>query len=296
MTARAIQLALKRRTNHVSANRASALSLSRGSLRGCLIHCRAGRVGAVRPAAARVDLVAAVHGTRGTAAIRARSRRSRVGPHRHERQHDLRRGREVHAGAVWQRLRRQRRRVEGRGARPCAAVLGAVPQNRLVLVGRAGADVSAATLTALKGRRIAIVEGYAYGPAIEGAGPDFGRTSGEEDSIRQLLAGTVDFALIDELVANYIVEHHPEEAKKRLQLGTTPLVTRQLFFTVNRARADAQAIVNRFNAQLRGMIADRTYHRLLHVESISADVNGDGTPEYVPQSDKVGTMSRRAPT
>ena len=163
-------------------------------------------------------------------------------------------------------------------------------ENRLVLVGRAGADVSAASLATLKGRRIAIVEGYAYGPAIEGAGPIFVRTSGEEDSVRQLLATTVDFALIDELVVNYIVEHHPEEAKKRLQLGAIPLVTRQLFFTVNRARADAHAIVTRFNAQLRGMIADRTYHRLLHVEWISADVNGDGTPEYVPQSDKVGTM------
>jgi uncharacterized protein (TIGR01777 family) len=163
-------------------------------------------------------------------------------------------------------------------------------ENRLVLVGRAGTDVSAASLATLKGRRIAIVEGYAYGPAIEGAGPIFVRTSGEEDSVRQLLATTVDFALIDELVVNYIVEHHPEEAKKRLQLGAIPLVTRQLFFTVNRARADAHAIVKRFNAQLRGMIADRTYHRLLHVEWISADVNGDGTPEYVPQSDKVGTM------
>ena len=157
-------------------------------------------------------------------------------------------------------------------------------------VGRAGADVSAATLTALKGRRIAIVEGYAYGPAIEGAGPAFARTSGEEDSIRQLLAGTVDFALDRRARRQLHRRSPPEEAKKRLQLGTTPLVTRQLFFTVNRARADAQAIVNRFNAQLRGMIADRTYHRLLHVEWISVDVNGDGTPEYVPQSDKVGTM------
>ena len=152
-------------------------------------------------------------------------------------------------------------------------------ENRLVLVGRAGADVSAPSLATLKGRRIASVEGDAYGPAIEAAGPIFVRTSGEEDSVRQLLSTTVDFALIDELVVNYIVEHHPEEAKKRLQLGAIPLVTRQLFFTVNRARADAHAIVTRFNAQLRGMIADRTYHRLLHVEWISADVNGDGTPE-----------------
>src|SRR5580765_7023094 len=36
-------------------------------------------------------------------------------------------------------------------------------ENRLVLVGRLGADVSAASLSALRGKRIALVEGYAYG-------------------------------------------------------------------------------------------------------------------------------------
>jgi len=36
------------------------------------------------------------------------------------------------------------------------------------------------------------------------------------------------------------------------------------------------------------MIADRTYHRLLHVDWIRADVNGDGIPEYVPRDDQAG--------
>ena len=39
------------------------------------------------------------------------------------------------------------------------------------------------------------------------------------------------------------------------------------------------------------MIADRTYHRLLHVDWIRADVNGDGIEENVPLSDKVGPTS-----
>ena len=43
-------------------------------------------------------------------------------------------------------------------------------ENRLVLVGRYGADVSAKSLTDLKGRRVAIVEGYAYGDAVEQSG------------------------------------------------------------------------------------------------------------------------------
>ena len=162
-------------------------------------------------------------------------------------------------------------------------------ENRLVLVGRRGADVSATTLAGLKGRRIAIVEGYSYGSSVEGAGPAFVRSQGEEDSLRQLLASKVDYALMDELVVNYLVENHAEQAQARLQLGTTPLITRPLYLAISSSRPDAQAIINRFNGQLRGMIADRTYHRLLHVEWIRADIDGDGTAEFIPQSDRVGT-------
>ena len=36
------------------------------------------------------------------------------------------------------------------------------------------------------------------------------------------------------------------------------------------------------------MIADRTYHKLLHVDWIVADIDGDGIPEYIPASDQAG--------
>jgi ABC-type amino acid transport substrate-binding protein len=161
-------------------------------------------------------------------------------------------------------------------------------ENRLILVGRTGADVSAKTLAELKGRRVAIVEGYSYGEAIDNAGPAFVRTSGEEDSMRQLLRGDVDYTLMDEIVVQYIVDHHSEEARAKLQFGSTSLVTRPLYFAVRRAHPGAQSIVDRFNAQIRAMIADRTYHRLLHVGWIRADVDGDGLTEYIAQSDNSG--------
>ena len=44
------------------------------------------------------------------------------------------------------------------------------------------------------------------------------------------------------------------------------------------------------------MIADRTYHRLLHVDWILADVDGDGVLEYVPQAIGRDRRSRSAPT
>ena len=163
-------------------------------------------------------------------------------------------------------------------------------ENRLVLVGRRGADVKATTFAALAGKKVAIVGGYAYGD-IERSGPTFVRTTSEEDSLTQLLQSKVDYTLMDELVVQYIVNNHAKEAQTRLELGTTPLVTRPLFFAVRRSRPDAEGLISRFNAQLRGLIADRTYHKLLHVSWIRADIDGDGVPEDVPLSDKAGTQA-----
>jgi len=161
-------------------------------------------------------------------------------------------------------------------------------ENRLVLVGRHGADVSARTLDDLQGKRIAIVEGYSYGDAIGKPGPLWVRSHSEEDSLTQLLEGGADYTLMDALVVHYVVSNYPKESGTRLQIGSTPLVTRALYFAVDRGRADAASIIERFNAQIRLMITDRTYHRLLHVDWIRADVDGDGVPEYVPRDDRAG--------
>jgi polar amino acid transport system substrate-binding protein len=161
-------------------------------------------------------------------------------------------------------------------------------ENRLVLVARHGGNVSAKALTDLKGKRVAIVEGYSYGEAIDRAGPVFVRSKSEEDSLSQLLNSVVDYTLMDELVVQYLVNNYPKESAAKLQIGSTPLLTRELYLAIKRTRPDAQSIISQFNTQLPKMIADRTYHRLLHVDWIWADVNGDGIPEYVPQSDKAG--------
>jgi ABC-type amino acid transport substrate-binding protein len=157
-------------------------------------------------------------------------------------------------------------------------------ENRLVLVGPQGADVFAASLRDLKGKRVAVVGGYSYGDAIDGAGPDFVRSASEEDSLARLLAGSVDYTLMDDLVVQYIMRNYPSEAATRLRIGSKPLVTRELYLALRRSHPGVDGIIERFNAQLRGMIADGTYHRLLHVDWIRADINGDGVPEYVPST------------
>ena len=73
-----------------------------------------------------------------------------------------------------------------------------------------------------------------------------------------------------------------------MQVGTTPLITRPLHLAIRRTRPGAETIVKRFNAEVRKMIADHTYHRLLHVDWIRADVDGDGREELVSCTDQAG--------
>jgi polar amino acid transport system substrate-binding protein len=164
-------------------------------------------------------------------------------------------------------------------------------ENRLVLVGRSGSDVSAKSLADLKGRRVAIVGGYAYGESLDTAGPVFVRTATEEDSLKRLLASEVEYTLMDELVVQFITENYPAESKTRLRFGTTSLLRRPLYFAIRRDFPGAEALMTRFNAELRGMIADGTYHRLLHVDWIRTDLDGDGVAEYVPKSERAGASA-----
>lgn len=163
-------------------------------------------------------------------------------------------------------------------------------ENRLILVGRRDEDVSATSITGLKGKRIALVEGYAYGEGISTSGATLVPARSEEDSLAQLLANKADYVLMDDLVVQFILNNYADQARARLSVGSKPLVTRPLYFALRKTYPNAATIIGRFNAQLRGMIADKTYHRLLHVTWIRADIDGDGIPEYIPQSDKSGAV------
>ena len=166
-------------------------------------------------------------------------------------------------------------------------------ENRLVLVARKGFDVSAPALPALAGRRIALVDGYAYGDALKvPKGPAYVTASSVEESLQMVLDSRADYVLMDDLVVEYLLTNYPEEVKARLAIGTEPLLTRTLHFALRRDVRAAQSVVDRFDAEVIKMIADRSYHRLLQVGWILADIDGDGRMELVPATDQAG---REAP-
>src|SRR5262245_24881769 len=74
-------------------------------------------------------------------------------------------------------------------------------ENRLVLVARKGEDVSASSMAALAGKRLALTKGYAYGAAVRQA-PQVTIVDRDSDAdcLRAVLAKEADFLLLDELM------------------------------------------------------------------------------------------------
>ena len=161
-------------------------------------------------------------------------------------------------------------------------------ENRLVLVGRKGSDVAAVRMSDLAGKRVAAVGRYAYGDEIEQAiGVFFVNARNDQDGLDKLLAGEVDYMLVDELVVRYILTYQYDEAAAKLEIGTTPLAHRTLHFALRRNLPGADDIVQAFNTEIDGMMADGTYSRILQVGWIRVDIDGDGRDELVALGDSV---------
>jgi ABC-type amino acid transport substrate-binding protein len=165
-------------------------------------------------------------------------------------------------------------------------------ENRLVLVGRKGSDVQASSLAELQGKRIAIVESYAYGEAVDTArGITWLRGKDNQESLERLLREEADYMLVDELLMQYVLQHQPEEAKQYLEIGSSPLLRRSLHFALRKDRPGAGYILERFNRAIRAMIQDGTYHQILAFNWIRTDVDGDGQVELVLDGKRAGTQA-----
>lgn len=162
-------------------------------------------------------------------------------------------------------------------------------ENRLVLVGAKGSEVRARALYELTGKRVGVVAQYAYGEEVDAAtGPHFVEGRSDQQNLERLLAAELDYILVDELLIRHLAARHRAETERRLEIGTNALVTRSLHFALRRELEGAEAIVERFETEIRRMLADGTYNEVLRLDWIRADVDGDGRLELVPRDDRAG--------
>lgn len=163
-------------------------------------------------------------------------------------------------------------------------------QNQLILVAKKGGNVQAQSFAELKGQRIAVVENYAYGADQEETeGVTFIEGKSDQDNLDKLLNDEADYLLVDALLIQYLVQNQQEEASKYLEIGETPLMTKSLHFSIRKDFPNADLIVQRFDKEIKGMVADGTYHKILQLNWIRTDINGDGELEFVLNGDRAGT-------
>ena len=165
-------------------------------------------------------------------------------------------------------------------------------ENRLVIVGRAGSDVSAKAFSELKGKRIGIQEGFAYGETLDEAkDPVFVRHGSLSESFQALSKKELDYVLIDALVLQYLFEDDAARTKQLFAIGEHTLLSRTLHLTVRKDFPKAQSVIDAFDAEVAKMLRDGSYNRLLQVTWVEIDVDSDGVNELVLAGSAAGKIA-----
>lgn len=160
--------------------------------------------------------------------------------------------------------------------------------NQLILVGKKGSDVSATSFQELKGKKIGVVDNYAYG--------DFGKNNdlviipdvSNQKNLENLLSDKIDYMLVDALLIQYMLKYQLNDVTAHLAIGQKPLLIKSLHLALGKDVENAQEILSSFNQEIHEMIADESYNRILELNWIEADVDGDGQMEMVLGSDNAG--------
>jgi hypothetical protein len=137
-------------------------------------------------------------------------------------------------------------------------------------------------LSRLKGKRLAMVKDYAYGSLLD-AVEGITRVYGNDDvaNLKMLINNEADYTLVDDLFIQHAKKEQPDKCAHFLEFGTKPLLIRPLHFALRKNLVGAAGIIEQFNQTIRMMQADGTYNRILRLNSIAIDINGNGEKELV---------------
>ncbi|MDZ7938035.1 MAG: transporter substrate-binding domain-containing protein [Rhodoferax sp.] len=133
---------------------------------------------------------------------------------------------------------------------------------RIAIYGRtAQSGASTVGLKNLRGRRIGVTNGYDYGEAFDNDSRMV-RDVGVSDlaSLRKLVAGRVDYALVFDRVAGHIADLHPELAPHFVQRGV--LVEPLLFVSFKREGEALTPLIARFDRGLNSIRKSGEYARI----------------------------------
>ena len=160
--------------------------------------------------------------------------------------------------------------------------------NQLILVGRKGSSVKDISITDLNGKRIGVVENYAYGDP-ENTDVIIVEGKSDQKNLELLLMKEIDYMVVDALLIQYMLKYQINDVTEHLEIGNTPIRVKSLHFALRKDVIDAERIMSLFNEEITKMIADGSYNAILELNWIKSDIDGDGTMELVLQGDHAGT-------
>jgi len=163
--------------------------------------------------------------------------------------------------------------------------------NQLILVGPKGSDVSATSFDDLTGKRLGIIENYAYGDINASQHIILVSGNGNQQNLERLLSGKIDYMLVDALIIQYLLKYQLNDVTKFLEIGQTPLLIKSVHLALRNNFPNAEQILSLFNEEIDNMVADGTYHRILELNWIQMDIDGDGNLELVLDGNQAGTES-----
>jgi len=163
--------------------------------------------------------------------------------------------------------------------------------NQLILVGRKGSKVDQMSISELEGHKVGIVGSYAYGNSIQEADVvEWVSGNSDLENLQSLTNAKLDYILVDALLIEYLLEYQRDTALQYLAIGKQTLIKKSLHFALRKDLEGAEAMIKRFNQEIIRMIADGSYNKVLHLNWIQADVDGDGTMELVLKGDRAGNL------
>lgn len=160
--------------------------------------------------------------------------------------------------------------------------------NQLILVGRKGSIVKDLVVADLDGKRVGVVENYAYGDP-ENLNVIIVEGKSDQKNLERLLMEQIDYMLVDALLIQYMLKYQINDVTEHLEIGNTPIRVKSLHFVLRKEISDGERIMALFDEEIIKMIADGSYNTILELNWIKSDIDGDGKMELVLQGDHAGT-------
>ena len=137
-------------------------------------------------------------------------------------------------------------------------------------------------------KKIGVVNSYAYDiDLLKADDVEVVFSNTEQENFKKLLNHQVDIMLVDELLIQYLMIAQKEQVDEQLSISS-PIAVKSLHLAVRKDNPQAESIIERFNTEIDEMVADGTYNKVLELNWIVADADGDGQLEYVFNGQNAG--------